>query len=748
MALRRILRYLNFAIGAALLVLIIAAYWYAWRPLPETSGVVEAPVTGRAVVSRDSLGVPHIMAASLSDALFVQGYVTAQDRLFQMDALRRMAAGELAEVVGPAGLASDREARQMRLRRIAEAYNTGLPPQDRAALAAYARGVNQFILTHRGRLPLEFTLLGYEPRPWSIVDSLLIVVQMMNTMDRSWRGDLQMESLLQGGDPAKVKYLYAEPTRDQAGPASNAWALSGAHTASRRPLLAGDPHLEFTLPSAWHVVHIGGPRLNVYGVTLPGVPGVLAGHNDRIAWSITSLSFDVQDLYVEKFDPASGRYVFRGKMEQARPEREVIRIKGAAPASVMQWVTEHGPIFLAEGGRFLSLRWAAADTAGMQFPILDLDRARDWTEFRSALARFPGPGMTFVYADVLGNVGSQATGRFPIRRDFDGRVPLDGASGKFEWDGFIPFDKLPATFNPASGMVISANENPFPENFEYPVSGNFAAPYRFNQIGARLRSKPAWRAEGMLSVQTDVYSALSDFLAQQIVAAYGRRGSSYPDLAVAVDLLRKWNGQMRAGRAEPMVMTLAYEHFRRAAAERASPGKGLAYGPRIAPAVIERLLREKPKGWFPDYDQFLLLNLRDALEEGRRMQGRDVAKWDYGRYTSLFLVNPVIGKLPLVGQYFNFGPVALNGSPETVNQVTRVGAGLIGPSMRMAIDLGRFDASLLNLTLGESGQVLSPHYQDQWKAYLAGRSFPAQFNKFEAKGTLTFLPEKPNPSRQ
>jgi penicillin amidase len=741
-ALRRILRYLNFAIGAALLVLLVAAYWYAWRPLPETSGVVEAPVAGRAVVSRDSLGVPHIMAASLSDALFVQGYVTAQDRLFQMDAMRRMAAGELAEVTGPAGLAGDREARQMRLRRIAEAYNTGLPPQDRAALAAYARGVNQFILTHRGRLPLEFTLLGYEPRPWSIVDSLLIVVQMMNTVDRSWRGDLQMENLLQGGDPAKVRFLYAARTRDEAGPASNAWALSGAHTASRRPLLAGDPHLEFTLPSAWHVVHIAGPRLNVYGATLPGVPGVLAGHNDRIAWSITSLSFDVQDLYVEKFDPASGRYVFRGQMEQARPEREVIRIKGAAPASVMQWVTGHGPIFLADGGRFLSLRWAAADTAGMQLPILDLNRARDWTEFRSALARFPGPGLTFVYADVLGNVGSQATGRFPIRRNFDGRVPLDGASGKFEWDGFIPFDKLPSTFNPASGMAISANENPFPENFEYTVSGDFAAPYRFSQIAARLRSKPAWRTEEMLSVQTDVYSALSHFLAQEIVAAYGRRGSSYPDLALSVDLLRKWNGQMLAGRAEPMLMTLAYEHFRRAAAERASPGKGLAYGPRIAPAIVERLLREKPKDWFPDYDRFLLLNLRDAVEEGRRMQGRDVSKWDYGRYTSLFLGNPVVGKLPLVGKYFNFGPVALSGSPETVNQVSRIGAGLIGPSMRMSIDLARFDASQLNLTLGESGQVLSPHYKDQWEAYLAGRSLPAQFNKFDAKGTLTFLPEK------
>lgn len=723
------------------MVLLIAAYRYVWRPLPQTSGTIDAPVSGRALVRRDSLGVPHILAAHLPDALFLQGYVTAQDRLFQMDALRRAAAGELAEVIGLAALDSDREARRMRMRRIAERYYAGLPAEDRAVLAAFARGVNFFLLTHRNRLPLEFTLLGYQPRPWSIIDSLMVSLHMMNSMDRSWRGDLQKASLVQGGDPAKLNFLFPPRSGGEARQGSNAWALSGAHTASRRPILAGDPHLEFSLPSPWYMIHLGGPRLNVSGVTLPGLPGVLVGHNDRIAWSITSLQFDVQDLYLEQLNPASGQYVFRGKSEQATPEREIIRIKGQAPENLALWVTRHGPVFVADGGRLLSLRWTAADEAGSQYPLLELDRARDWTQFRSALARFPGPALTFVYSDITGNIGSQGAGRLPIRKNFDGSVPLDGASGQFEWEGLIPFDKLPSTFNPPSGMVVSANEDPFPKDFGYTVSGDFTAPYRSERIQSRLAAKKVWRPEDMLAIQTDVYSAYAHFLARELVAAYDRHAAANAGLATAVDLLRKWDGQMLSGEAAPLMVTLASQHLRRQIADRASPGKGLNYGPHVAPAVVELLLRQKPKDWFQDFDQFILTNFRDAVEEGRRMQGRDVAKWDYGRYNSLFLRNPIAGRLPVVGKYFNIGPVHMGGSPETIHQMFR-GEQIVGPSMRMVVDLSNLDASRLNITLGESGQVFSGHYKDQWDAYLEGRSFPMQFWKTAAKATLTFLPEK------
>jgi penicillin amidase len=537
-----------------------------------------------------------------------------------------------------------------------------------------------------------------------------------------------------------VDFLFPTRAGGESRPGSNAWAVSGALTASRRPLLAGDPHLEFSLPSTWYMVHVRAPRLNVTGVSLPGVPGVLIGHNDRIAWSITNLHFDTQDLYAERLDPTTGRYEFRGRLEPARAEREVIRVRGGASENIVVWVTRHGPLFLAERGRFLTWRWAAADPAGFQFPILELNRARNWEEFRSALARFPGPAANFVYADVAGNIGCQVAGRLPIRKNSDGSIPVDGSSGEFEWEGFIPFEKLPSIFNPPSGVIVSANQNPFPDDYPYSVSGSFAAPYRFQQILARLKSKQGWRAEEMLTVQTDVYSAFSHFLAREIVAAYGRRGGPSAALAVPVNLLRNWNGQMQSGTPAPLIATLVYQHLQRAVAGRASPGKGILYSSFMAPAVVERLLRERPKEWFQDYDQLLLDNLRDAIEEGRRMQGQDVAKWDYGRLSSLALNNPVAGALPVVGKYFNIGPVPVSGSSETVKQMRREEN--LGPSMRMVVDLSGLDRSMQNITIGQSGQVLSRHYSDQWDAYYAGRSYPMQFTKIDAAETLVFLPER------
>ncbi len=288
-------------------------------------------------------------------------------------------------------------------------------------------------------------------------------------------------------------------------------------------------------------------------------------------------------------------------------------------------------------------------------------------------------------------------------------------------------------------MIVSANQNPFPEDYPYRVSGSFDAPYRWRQIVARLGSKQQWRAEEMLAIQTDVYSAFSHFLAREIVAASDRRGAPDAALAVPVTLLRNWNGQMQSGTAPPLIATLAGQHLRRTIAGRASPGKGLLYSSLMAPAVVERLLRERPKEWFQDYDKLLLDNLRDAVEEGRRMQGQDVAKWDYGRLSSLSLNNPVAGQLPVVGKYFNIGPVPVSGSPETVKQMRREEN--LGPSMRMVVDFSDLDRSLQNITIGQSGQVLSRHYKDQWDAYYAGRSFPMQFNKIDAKETLVFLPE-------
>ena len=742
MRLNRLLKYINTAIAVLIVLAVLGVWWIAWRPLPQTSGTIRARVAGKVTVRFDSLGEPHIKAASQNDVLFAQGYLTAQERMWQMDGLRRFAAGDLSEILGPATLASDREARWLRLRRIAEDAYVTMPPGDRAALEAYAQGVNAYLADHRGRLPLEFTLLGYQPRPWSAVDSILIGLHMFRDLTTTYPDEILKQKMLEGGDAAKVNFLFPArtglelPPGSDVHPGSNAWAIAGSHTASGKPMLSSDMHLDFSIPGIWYLVHLEAPGLDAAGVSLPGTPGVIVGHNDRIAWGVTNLHFDVQDLYIEKFDDRTGRFEFRGKVLQARPEREVIRVRNARPVEMINWVTVHGPV-RAEGKLRLALRWTAALPGIFQFPFVEIDRARDWQEFTKAVGRFPGPGQNFVYADVDGNIGYHASGKLPIRKGYAGDVPVDGASGDFEWQGFIPFEQLPASFNPPDGLIVTANQNPFPPDYPYAVNGNFASHYRSRQIRNMLSGRNGLRPEDTLAVQKDVYSAFSHYLARTLVGAYERRGHGRVDLADAAALLRAWNGQMDKDRPEPLIVSLAFLYFRKAMAEAASLGKGALYELQMAPAVMENLLRARPAGWFHDYDEALLRSFADAVEEGRRMQGNDVTKWTYGKYLILVIAHPIGHRLPLVARYFDVGPVGMSGASTTVKQTTR----RLGPSERMNADLGDWDRSLMNLPIGESGHVLSSHYKDQWEAYYNGTSFPMQFQKVDAKSVLEFVPE-------
>jgi penicillin amidase len=640
-------------------------------------------------------------------------------------------------VIGRTTLELDREARRLRMRRVAEEQYRTLPAADRAVFAAYARGVNFFIETHRSSLPLEFTLLRYDPRPWRVIDTILCSLQMYRNLTTTWKEELQKQAMLSGGDAAKVNFLFPMRLGTEFQPGSNAWAISGKHTASGKPILANDPHLEFSVPSTWYQVHMQAPGLNVTGVSLPGAPCVIIGHNERIAWGVTNLGFDVQDLYVEKLDARSGRYLFRGQLEQARLESDQIPVKGGRPEEFRQWVTGHGPVNVSENNQFMALRWTAAEPGLFQFPFLDVNRAGNWPEFTAAIARFPGPGQNFVYADVDGNIGYHATGKLPIRRNYDGDVPVDGSSGDYEWDGFIPFEQLPAFYNPPQGWIVTANQNPFPENYPYRVHGEFASPFRAREIRSLLTARDGWKPEDMLAVQKDVYSAFSHSLAKQVLAAYDRRKPKGPDLNDAVALLRSWNGQMEKATAAPLLITLVYQQVRKMVAERASPGKSQIYGPQMAPAVVEKILEGDARGWFQDKDEALVRALAAAVEEGRQLQGGNVNRWDYGQYNELTIKHPVGGQLPLLGRYFNIGPVAMSGSSTTVKQTTT----RIGPSMRFVADLSSWDHSLNNITVGESGHILSGHYKDQWDSYYSGHSFPMQFGQVAAKSTLVVQPK-------
>lgn len=343
-----------------------------------------------------------------------------------------------------------------------------------------------------------------------------------------------------------------------------------------------------------------------------------------------------------------------------------------------------------------------------------------------------------MYADADGNIGYHAVGVLPQRHGFSGSVPLDGASGKFEWDGFIPYAALPSFYNPPDGMVVTANQNPFPKDYGYSVDGIFGAPYRALQIRNLLESRSRWRAEDMMVIQKDVYSSFEKFMAGQIVTAYDKRHTKTPDMEEAIALLRKWDGQMDKDAAAPLIADLFFHYVRTAVAERASPGNGAAYDLQASSAVVESLLRQRPDGWFRDYDEMLLRAFVDALEEGRRMQGADVKKWRWGAYLNVTIDNPVIHRVPFAGRYFDILGTPMSGGGTTVKQTTAK----LAPSMRMTVDLGDLNRSLMNVQIGQSGQILSSHYKDEWQDWYYARTYPMEWKQGEGKRRLDFGPEK------
>jgi penicillin G amidase len=723
-------------IALAVLAALGAGYWYAWRPLPVLGGEEEAPVSQTVTVERDTLGMVRIAGETLEDVFFAQGYATAQDRMWQMETFRRLAAGELAEFAGPAALESDKEHRKLRFSRIAERNAKKIDGEDRAVMAAYARGVNHYLETHAGRLPLEFTLTGVRPRPWRLEDTLLVGEMMFHALSNTYRHDLARTAMYAKGDREKVKTLWPARTGSEEQPGSNAWAVGGSYTATRRTALANDMHLQWSLPGVWHMVHLRGAGLNVAGVTVPGIPGVVVGRNEEIAWGITNLGFDVQDLYFEKIDLRSGRYRDGEREAQAALEREWIAVKGRAPEAFEQWVTRRGPVFAGPEGRPVSLRWTLAEDRPFRFAILDLNRAKNWDGFRAALQGFPAASSNVAYADARGNIGLQVAGTLPVRKGCDGQTVME--AGECEWEGFIPFEELPAYFNPQPARIVTANQNPFPEDYKYTVSGNFAPHYRSRQIRQRLNSRKGWTPEQMVQLQADVYSPFSHFLARELTAAWDRKKATNPALADAIGLLRNWDGQMRAEQAAPLIVNYATHYLRRSVAEKASGMANAEWEPYIYFAVLESLVRGKPAGWYADWDRELLRCLQEGVEEGQRHQGTDVKKWQYGEWNKLTLANPVVAQLPWVGRYFQVGPVGIHGSSTTVKQTNL----RLGPSMRMVVDFGDMRGGLLNLPVGQSGHVMSRHARDQWEAYQSGLSFALHFaGGWETEGKLLLKPE-------
>src|SRR6266566_1016243 len=779
---RRTVGFLLIVVLLAILGVLGWFYSVARSALPQLDGTIRVPGLFAPVrVIRDIHGVPTIEAENLNDLYFAQGYVIAQDRLWQMDGMRRFAAGELAEVLGSGLIERDREQRILGLRFAARRALEVISPEERSYFDAYARGVTAYIESRHDRLPLEFRILRYSPRTWTAEDSMLISALMIKDLNHyPYKDALAREKILAKLGPELTTDLFVNTSWHDRPPTasrptlgnqknddeeeeeietekgisitwrtpafdsdsrlllgSNNWVVSGAHTVSGKPLLSNDPHLGHQMPNLWYEVHLRSGKLDVAGVALPGTPAVILGHNQRIAWGFTNVGPTVEDLYLETFN-SDGQYLTPQGWKHPQRRQEIIHVKGKPDVAVDVVVTRHGPIIteLIRGEtRQVALRWTAYE--GARSPFFDLDSAQNWQEFRAALSKFDAPGQNVVYADVDGNIGYQASGKIPIRASGDGSLPENGSDDAHEWTAYIPFEKLPNVFNPASGIIATANGRIAPDNYPYSISTGWESPWRTSRIYRVLESGKKFSAADMLELQTDIYSEFERYSAERFVYAVDHAKDASARSKQAADIMRNWDGRMSGNSAAPVLASRARYELMRLLLE---PKLGLApdsntkhgvlswktYNWGMESVWLENVFLHQPKRWFPEkfsnYDDLLAAAVENAVSGGD--VPKDLSKWDWGSDHPLEIQHPILSQIPILRRWTAPGLQPQSGSGFTVKAVTRHA----GPSERMTVDLADFDHSTLNIVNGESGNFLSSNYMDQWKAWYEGYTFPFPFS--------------------
>jgi penicillin G amidase len=742
--------------------------------LPQLDGdrhtiAVTQPVT----VQRDHQGVPHIAAASIDDMIAAQGYVTAQDRLWQMDMMRRVAAGEVAEVLGSNFVEHDRIQRVLEFRQTAERLTASLSPQDRRFFEDYARGVNAYI-SEADALPAEFRLLDYQPRRWQPVDSMLIVLNMVQTLDEQWPTKLSREAITKKVGPTLAADLYPTgswrdhpptqampdltqppvdvppppPDEDQSfnGVAddllrlraaiglatcrgctagSNEWVLSGAHTASGRPLLSNDMHLNHSVPGVWYEMDLRAPNFHAAGVSLPGVPMIVGGHNEHIAWGYTALYGDTQDLYVERTN-GQGEYWDGTGWRPMERDHETIQVRFGKNQEFDVLRTNHGPVITSlvpHESRTIALRWTVYDpqfASGM--PLYGLNTAGNWQQFEAAMSQWWAPTLNVVYADDQGHIGYQAIGHIPQRPG--GLVGVPISDEVHEWQGVLPFASLPASLDPPGGILATANSRITPDGYPTPLSLEWASPYRNERIWKWLASHEKMTRANMLTLQTDIDSELDHELAQRFAYAIDHAHRPSGRLRAAADILRSWDGVMHTNEPAPAIVTAARGALWYLLLQpKLGPDWKLYEWPESA-YVEEQLITSTPAAWLPtkykSWDDLLAAAVTRGLDNAHAPLS--LKSWRYGDEHTIALSHPLYGMIPFFG-WTGISPLPQSGDTVTVKQV----GSDFGPSQRFTMDWSDVDASTENIVMGQSGDPVSPYYRNQWPAWYGATTFALPF---------------------
>jgi penicillin amidase len=818
--LRVILRFLFWTVAIVVVAVGSVIWWFVYRPLPQLDGAIGVPGLQKdAVVERDRWGVPHIRANSVEDLSEAQGYVMAQDRLWQMDLLRRVSRGQLSEILGPTTLEIDKQFRTLGFGRAAEREVAQMDAGPRAIMEAYARGINRFIEQHRNQLPLEFSLLKYKPRPWQPSDSLVIAGYMYQTLTNTWEEKLNRAKVTERvgwerardlfsqdaamdhfvvGDPSvandgsqhsrvdpddeddedigadtvlKASVIRSTGAAPEGYPdlttaiaqsiqgfladtqqdirrelGSNNWVVSGDHTATGKPLLANDTHLELSIPAIWYELHLTAPGWNVKGFTLPGAPLVVIGHNDHIAWGFTNNGADVEDLYIETFHPSAvDEYRVNGKWVKAQLIDEAIHVKGQPDEHLSVVVTRHGPVVRRENGKAYALRWTATEPGGLANSYSLLGKAQNWEEFRSVMKRVWGPAQNAVYADTKGNIGYVMAARVPIRKKGHGEVPAPGDVDNYEWTGYLPFDQLPQALNPDSGLIVTANARVVGPDYKPYLTDRWEEPYRTARIYDLLHDKHDLRPADMMNVQTDTYSYPHVFLADQLLAAAKTSPPKDERTKKLIQGLKDWNGIADAD--SPEVSFLA--GVRRAALTiilDSYLGEQTSLYHWRSTAFLQKVLTDRPEKWLPpgykSYDDVLVAAADRAVAKlTEDAKSSNIEDWPWRDFNSLEMLHP-IGREGLLRRLLSISGKPQSGTSYSIRAATKHH----GPAMRFVANLGNWDESILLISAGQSGQPGSRHYADQFSHWYQGKPIFQPFSDAaEAKALKHKLTLKPAP---
>jgi penicillin amidase len=789
----KVLRKVALVVLVVLMALALAvsggAYFFLNRTFPKVSGTLQvAGLQERVEILRDKWGVPHIFAQNEHDVFFAQGYAHAQDRLWQLEFNRRVGAGRLSEVLGEATLKSDRFLRTIGLYRAAQADLAILPAETLAALQAYADGVNAFIDTHRDRLPLEFTLLGFKPEPWTPTDTLAWGKVMCMDLGGNWEDELLRAQLVAAFGEEKARQLIP-PYPDQGpsiipqearsygrldtslleayadvkallsaegeGLGSNNWVVDGTKTASGRPMLANDPHLGIQMPSIWYEVHLSTPEMDVVGASFPGAPGVIIGHNRSIAWGVTNVGPDVQDLYVEKVNPANpNQYEFRGQWEDMTVLQEQIKVKGRSdPVLMTVRLTRHGPLMtpvISGETDPVALRWTALEAGRLFHAVYLLDRSRNWEEFRAALKHWQAPSQNFVFADTKGNIGYQTPGSIPIRSRGQGLVPSPGWTGEYEWKGYIPFEELPSVYNPPTHFVTTANNKVVPDAYPYFIAYDWAPPWRAQRITELLQSKDKLTPDDFRDIQADTYDIPAATLMPYLLALTPQGWLQER----AMPVMQQWDlhdDAQSSGAAifQVMLWRMLINTF---GDELQKAGVKDWEGSVMA---LLGLLPDGGNAWFDDVatsqtetrDEILQRSFQEALDWWGNKYGDMPHLWQWGQVHTATFAHP-IGSVKPLNLVFNRGPVAANGSGAAVlaTGYTYKDFSVVAlPSYRQIIDVGEWANSRSMHTTGQSGQPFAKHYGDMIQSWKNVQHHSMLYEKTDIEanleGKLELLPK-------